>query len=91
MLFDRELASIQEQITSNTYRLFSISNWDEFSNGSKTSGSTANSLESIHGQMHNWIGGFGKNKTPPGHMSSVPVAGKLFILMTITKQAYSSF
>jgi len=60
------LLSAQEQNIYNANRIFSITEWNPFSNHSSGTGS-ANSLESAHDSIHVQVG-------QGGHMSSVPVA-----------------
>ena len=63
-----DLQAIQGDITDSTYRLLSrVRTWPAFSNHSPgDGGSSSNSLESIHDEIHGMIG---------GHMGVVPVAG----------------
>lgn len=70
-LINRTLQSSQENVTEATFRLFSITDWGEFSNHTVNGGDgSANSLESIHDGIHNDTGG-------TGHMGTIPVAGAL--------------
>ena len=54
-----ELASIQGDLTSSTYRLLSrVHTWPAFSNHTPgDGGSSSNSLEAIHDEIHGVIGG----------------------------------
>ncbi|KAJ8463611.1 hypothetical protein ONZ45_g17515 [Pleurotus djamor] len=63
----RTLGRVAPQVNRDTYLLFSIDNWDDFSNHTTSAGSSLNSLEGIHDSLHVNIGG-------SGHMSSVPHA-----------------
>ncbi|KAJ8507838.1 hypothetical protein ONZ45_g9821 [Pleurotus djamor] len=63
----RTLVRVAPQVNRDTYLLFSIDNWDDFSNHTTSAGSSLNSLEGIHDSLHVNIGG-------SGHMSSVPHA-----------------
>ncbi|KAG8945788.1 hypothetical protein FRC03_001635 [Tulasnella sp. 419] len=58
--------------TKNTYKLFSIRNWDLFSNHTASSGSGTNSLESVHDDIHDSVGG-------RGHMGDPRYAGELCV------------
>ncbi|KAK7443486.1 hypothetical protein VKT23_015660 [Stygiomarasmius scandens] len=61
------LSSIQAQVTLDTLRLFSMSDFHAFCTKNGTSGGSTNSLESIHDMIHNAVGGM-------GHMSDTTVA-----------------
>ena len=43
----------------NTYNLFNIKTWGDFSNKSKSDKMTSNSLEAMHDEVHNLVGRFG--------------------------------
>jgi|SRR5712671_3385676 len=66
-----DLASVQDDITSSTYRLLSrVHTWPAFSNHTPgDGGSSSNSLEAIHDEIHGIIG---------GHMGNPAVAGTSF-------------
>lgn len=61
----------QSGITQATYDMFSrVTTWDEFSSHTETDGgSTSNSVEAIHDNIHVLVGG-------SGHMSDPAVAGE---------------
>ncbi|KAI0297681.1 tyrosinase [Russula brevipes] len=63
-----DLASIQGDLTSSTYNLlFRVGTWPAFSNHTPgDGGSSSNSLEAVHDEIHGYIG---------GHMGSPSVAG----------------
>ncbi|KAJ7480969.1 common central domain of tyrosinase-domain-containing protein, partial [Mycena latifolia] len=63
------LQSAQRQLTSKTYNLLTrVHTWPAFSNTSPgDDGTTTNSLEAIHNDVHNYVGG-------NGHMSDPAVA-----------------
>lgn len=66
-----DLSSIQNDITSSTYRLLTrVQTWPAFSNHTPgDGGSSSNSLEAIHDEIHGTIG---------GQMGDPAVAGTLF-------------
>ena len=57
----------------NTYRLFSIQDWDHFSTtAASVTIKHTQSLEAIHNTIHIYVGGTG----PMGHMSANDYAGE---------------
>jgi len=68
------LSHSQKTITSNTYQMLTrIADWKEFSNHDRTYGS-ANSLESVHDQIHVLTGGNGEMSDPTVAGASVYAA-----------------
>ena len=63
-----DLQAIQDDITESTYRLLTrVHTWPAFSNHTTgDSGSSSNSLEAIHDEIHGMIG---------GQMGLIPLAG----------------
>jgi tyrosinase len=58
-LYQSDLTSIQDDITSSTYNLLSrVHTWPAFSNHTAgDGGSASNSLEAIHDEIHGYVGG----------------------------------
>jgi Common central domain of tyrosinase len=72
LLYQSDLSSAAEQLTTKTYNLLSrVSTWPAFSNHTPDDGgSSSNSLEAIHDEVHVVVGG-------SGHMGDPAVAGRL--------------
>jgi tyrosinase len=72
-LYQSDLTSIQDDITSSTYNLLSrVHTWPAFSNHTAgDGGSASNSLEAIHDEIHGYVG---------GQMGDPAVAGTFFTL-----------
>jgi tyrosinase len=75
-LLSSDLQSIQSDLTSSTYNLLTrVSDWPAFSNHTPgDGGSTSNSLEAIHDEVHALIG---------GSMGDPTVAGKFCVLTRV--------
>jgi tyrosinase len=71
-LYQSDLTSIQGDITSSTYNLLTrVHTWPVFSNHSAgDGGSTSNSLEAIHDEIHGFVGGHMGNPAVAGNFSS---------------------
>ena len=73
-----DLSSIQDDITSSTFNLLSrVRTWPAFSNHTVgDGGSSSNSLEAIHDEIHGYIG---------GQMGDPAVAGKFCVLTSVMR------
>ncbi len=69
-----ELSSAQSDLTQSTYNLLTrVNTWPAFSNHTPgDGGSSSNSLEAIHDEIHGIVG---------GQMGDPAVAGRLFMLL----------
>ncbi|KAF8335070.1 uncharacterized protein EI90DRAFT_3120960 [Cantharellus anzutake] len=60
------MAKAQKQLTEQTYKLFHINNWEDFSNKGQTDLGATNSLEAIHDSIHLHVGRLGHFAGPCG-------------------------
>ena len=83
LLFHRILANAQSSIRSKTYNMLTrVTTWPAFSNHTVgDGGSTSNSIEAIHDDIHVYVGG-------DGQMGDRAVAGKVLFCARIPFNSY---